>query len=55
MMNSMFVSALVPDNSWGEAILFACHLHNRIPYKKTGRTPYELWKGHTPNLKYSKV
>ena len=33
----------------------ACHLHNRISYKKIGRTPYELWKGHAPNLKYLKV
>ena len=23
--------------------------------KKIGRTPYELWKGHAPNLKYLKV
>ena len=33
----------------------ACHLQNRISYKKTGKTPYELWKGHAPNLKYLKV
>ena len=33
----------------------ACHLQNRIPYKKTSKTPYELWKGHAPNLKYLKV
>lgn len=26
MMNSMLVSANAPDNLWGEAILFACHL-----------------------------
>ncbi|XP_070030752.1 uncharacterized protein [Nicotiana sylvestris] len=34
-------------NLWrrGEAILSACHLQNRILYKKTGKTPYELWKG----------
>ena len=55
MMNSLLVSASTPHNLWGEAILFACHLQNRIPYKKTGKTPYELWKGHAPNLKYLKV
>ena len=32
-----------------------CHLQNRISYKKTGRTPYKLWKDHAPNLKYLKV
>ena len=50
MMNSLLVSASAPNNLWGEAILSACHLQNRIPYKKTGKTPYELWKGHEPNL-----
>ena len=54
-MNSLLVSASTLDNLWGEAILFACHLQNRIPYKKTCKTPYELWKGHAPNLKYLKV
>ena len=36
-MNFLLVSASTLDNLWGEAILSACHLHNRIPYKKTGR------------------
>ena len=55
MMNSLLVSASAPDNLWGEAKLSTCHLQNRISYKKTGKTPYELWKGHAPNLKYLKV
>ena len=55
MMNCMLVSSNAPENLWGEAILTACHLQNRIPYKKTGKTPYELWKGYSPNLKYLKV
>ena len=55
MMNSLLVSASALDNLWGETILSACHLQNRISYKKIDRTPYELWKGHAPNLKYLKV
>ena len=55
MINSLLVSASTPNNMWGEAIVSACHLQNRISYKKTGKTPYELWKGHAPNLKYLKV
>ena len=55
MMNSLLVSDSTPNNPWGEAILSACHVQNRIPYKKTGKTPYELWKGHAPVLKYLKV
>ena len=55
MMNSMLISANAPDNLWGEAILTSSYLPNRIPHKKTGKTPYELWKGYKPNLKYFKV
>ena len=42
MKNAMLVSSEAPLNLWGEAILSACHIQNRIPYKKTGKTPYEL-------------
>jgi len=28
---------------------------NRIPHRKTDKTPYELWKGYQPNLKYLRV
>ena len=55
MMNSLLVSALAPNNLWGEAILFARHLQNRISYKKTSKTPNELWKDHAHNLKYLKM
>ena len=55
MMNSLLVNTSAPNNMWGEAILSACYLQNRISYKKTGKTPYELWKGHESNLKYLKV
>ena len=34
MMNSLLVSASTPDNLWGEVMLSACHLQNRISYKK---------------------
>jgi len=27
-------------------------LQNRISHRKTSKTPYELWKGYQPNLKY---
>ena len=44
IMNAMLVSSGAPLNLWGEVILFACHIQNRIPYKRTDKTPYELWK-----------
>ena len=55
MMNAMLVSLRAPLKLWGEAILFACHIQNRIPYKKIGKTHYELWKGYAPNIAYLKV
>jgi hypothetical protein len=55
MMNAMLVSSDAPNNLWGEALLTACFVQNRIPHKKTGKTPYELWKGYKPNLKYLRV
>ena len=54
MMNAMLVSSGTHLNLWGEAILSACHIQNRIPYKKTGKTPYKLWKGYAPNIAYLK-
>ena len=43
-MNAMLVSLGTLLNLWGKVILSACHIQNRIPYKKTGKTPYKLWK-----------
>ena len=34
MMNSLLVSASAPNNLWGESILSACHLQNRIHTRK---------------------
>ena len=28
MVNSMILSAKLPNNLWGEALLSACHIHN---------------------------
>lgn len=55
MVNAMLLSAKLPFNLWGEALLTACHIHNRIPSRKTKVSPYELWKGRKPNLNYLRV
>jgi len=55
MMNVMLISSNAPDNLWGESLLIARFLQNRIPHRKTGKTPYELWKGYQPNMKYLRV
>lgn len=54
-MNAMKINSGMPDYMWGEAILTACFILNKIPHKKLDKTPYELWKGHSPNLNYLKV
>ncbi|KAD6453934.1 hypothetical protein E3N88_08640 [Mikania micrantha] len=51
----MLISSGSPDNLWGEAVLSACHVLNRVPHKGLDKTPYELWKGYSPNLKFLKV
>ena len=55
IVNSMILSAKLPNNLWGEALLSACHIHNRIPSRKAKVSPYELWNGRKPNLNYIKV
>ena len=39
MVNSMLLSFKLPFNLWGEALLSACHVHNRIPSKITKTSP----------------
>ena len=55
IMNAMLLSSGLPQNLWGEAILSANYVLNRIPHKKTNSTPNELWKGRPPSYKYLKV
>ena len=55
MMNALLLSSGLPQNLWGEAILSANYILNRIPHKKTNKSPYELWKGQKPSYKYLKV
>ena len=54
MVNSMILSAKLPFNLWGEALLTACHVHNIVPSKKIKVSPYELWNGRKLNLDYIK-
>ena len=42
MMNSMLLSSGLSNNIWGEAVLYACYILNRVPHKKLDKTSYEL-------------
>ena len=50
MVNSMLSYSGLNEGFWGEAMLTACYLLNRVPNKKSKTTPYELWFGKPPNL-----
>ena len=41
-MNVMLLSSSLSQNLWGEAILFANYILNKLPRKKTKKMPYEL-------------
>lgn len=55
MVNAMLTNAKLSTNLWGEALLTACHVHNRVPSRKLKISPYEIWKNRTPNLSYLRV
>ena len=45
MVNAMLISSGLSKDMWGEAILMATYLLNKIPRKEKEETPYELWMG----------
>uniref|UniRef100_A0A2N9IT45 Integrase catalytic domain-containing protein n=1 Tax=Fagus sylvatica TaxID=28930 RepID=A0A2N9IT45_FAGSY len=51
MVRSMMARANLPTSFWGEAILTAMHILNRIPTKALEKTPHELFVGEN----YDKV
>ncbi|KAK9052683.1 hypothetical protein SSX86_029313 [Deinandra increscens subsp. villosa] len=55
MMNAMLISSGLSEDMWGEAILSANYLLNKIPLKNKDVTPYELWMGREPSYKYLRV
>ncbi|KAJ9536248.1 hypothetical protein OSB04_un000581 [Centaurea solstitialis] len=55
MVNCMLNQSGLPTNLWGEALLTACYIHNRITSRVIPTSPYELWKGRKPDLSYFRV
>jgi len=50
MVRSMLAQANLPISFWGDALLTAAYILNRVPSKSVPSTPYELWTGRSPNL-----
>ena len=55
MINSMLNSSGLLHNLWGEALLTANVILNRIPFKNSNKSPYEVWKGRLPSYKMIKI
>ena len=55
MIKAMLLNTGLHSNLWGEAILSACYILNRVSYSKFNKSPYELCFGKKPNLSYFRV
>ena len=56
MARAMLYNKDVARNLWGEAVNTTCHMANRVYFRPgTKKTPYELWKGRKPNVKYIRI
>ncbi|GJW51720.1 retrovirus-related pol polyprotein from transposon TNT 1-94 [Tanacetum coccineum] len=55
MVTAMLISSGMSQDMWGEAILMATYLLNKIPHKEKEQTPYELWMGRKPSYQYLRV
>ena len=55
MVNSMLSYSGLSEGFWGEAMLTACHILNRVPTKGNKAIPYEQWYKRKPNLSYLRV
>ncbi|KAJ9556935.1 hypothetical protein OSB04_011549 [Centaurea solstitialis] len=55
MVNSMLTYSGLSEGFWGEAMLTACYLLNRVPKKRNKLTPYELWHKKVPKLSYLRI
>ena len=52
LVNAMLETAGLSKEWWGEAILIACHVLNRVPTKNKDITPFEEWEKKRLNLSY---
>lgn len=55
MTRSLLLDAGLENSYWGEAIMTAIYLQNRLPTSSTEKTPYELWFGKKPELDHLKI
>jgi len=54
MTRCMLKDSGLPQKYWGEAVITANHLQNRLPVEGRELTPYETWNKRKPDLSYIK-
>ena len=52
LVNAMLDTSGLSKAWWGEALLTASHVLNRVPNRNKEQTPYEIWMGRKPSLSY---
>jgi hypothetical protein len=56
MARVMMHSKNLAQHFWGESVNTACHIINRVYLRpETSKTPYEIWRGKKPMVKYFKT
>jgi hypothetical protein len=56
MARVMLHAKQLAQHFWGEAVHTACHIINRVfLWPTTNKTPYEIWRGKKPTVRYFKV
>ena len=51
---TMLADSKLPTTFWAEAVNTACYVQNRVLIVHSkNKTPYELFRGRTPNLNFS--
>jgi hypothetical protein len=56
MARVMIHSKNLAQHFWGEAVNTACHIINRVYLRpETNKTPYEIWQGKKPTVKYFRI
>lgn len=48
----MLLDSGLEKNYWGEAVLTATYLQNRLPSRSIEKKPFELWWGRKPDLSH---
>lgn len=54
MARCMLLDSGLENKFWGEAVLMANHIQNRLPAKGVGKTPFQEWCGRKPSIKHFK-